>query len=152
MAPRGQMGLEVFPADLDTEPFRAAWSDWLADRAERRLPRYTARARDMQLKRLAALGPARAVAAIEWSIAQGYKGIFESPDVKAAKTVPETKAPPSVWELRKKLDLIEERTRFLRSKSPGDHCSLADFLSAAERAEYAQLSRRAREIKSRLME
>jgi len=144
MAAKGQLGLEVYPAELDTEAFRAAWADWLEDRAERRLPRYTARAREMQLRRLTELGPQRAVAAIQWSIAQGYKGIFEPPAPAKAATGTKSERPaapqkPSAWELQKRLDLCNERLEQLRSRSPGPHCDLYDFLSAAEREEYGQL-------------
>lgn len=152
MAPRGQMGIELFPQELETEAFMNAWADWLADRSERRLPRYTARARDMQLKRLAEMGEERAVAAIEWSITQGYKGIWEAPEKKSAPPAASGPAKaPSAWEMQKQLELIEERIKQLKSKSPGDHCSLADFLSAEERAEYTRLLAKRKTVRAALI-
>lgn len=153
MAPRGQMGIELFPAELETEAFMNAWADWLADRSERRLPRYTARAREKQLSRLAEMGHDRAIAAIEWSITQGYKGIWEAPDTRktgSADSLGPTRKEPSVWELQKQSEAIDERLKQLKSCSPGDHCSLADFLSAAELDEYRQLLARRKAVREQL--
>lgn len=153
MAPRGQMGIELFPAELETEAFMNAWADWLADRSERRLPRYTARAREKQLKRLAEMGEERAVAAIEWSITQGYKGIWEAPEKKAQPPAASGPAKaPSVWELQKKLELIDARIKELRGRAPGDHCGLADFLSADECAEYSRLVAKRKALRAALIE
>lgn len=156
MAPKGQMGLELFPDELDSLSFVRAWADWLADRAERRLPRYTARAREKQLKRLAEMGEERAIAAIEWSIAQGYKGIFEPPVVaekQAGKSLGPTKpAQPSTWELQKKLELVEGRMKELKGRSPGEHCELYDFLSREELEEYSRLIQRRKELRQQLLQ
>ena len=65
------------PEALDTPEFRAAWSEWLDHRRELKSPA-TTRAQAMQLKQIAEMGPARAVRAIERSIANGWKGIFEA--------------------------------------------------------------------------
>lgn len=65
------------PPTLDTDAFRAAWEEWIAYRRERRLPAYKPIGLNRQLARLAKWGPARAVAAIEFSICQNYQGIFE---------------------------------------------------------------------------
>lgn len=152
MAPRGQMGIELFPAELETEAFMNAWADWLADRSERRLPRYTARAREKQLKRLAEMGQERAIAAIEWSITQGYKGIWEAPEKQTqAKGNALGSTKPSAWELQKQMELIEARIKQLKAKSPGDHCRLADFLSAEELAEYTRLLTRRKEVRNALI-
>lgn len=76
----------VMPEALDTAEFRAAWEAWTADRRERRKP-LTERGADMQLRKLAEWGSARAVAAIEHSIANGYQGIFEArPERGGGKT------------------------------------------------------------------
>lgn len=64
------------PPELDTPAFRSAWAGWETHRREIR-KRLTPLAVTTQLKQLASLGPARAVAAIEHSIANGYTGIYE---------------------------------------------------------------------------
>jgi hypothetical protein len=65
------------PAELDTPEFRAAWQSWLNDRRERKIKPYTAGGAKGQLGKLAKIGPVKSVAAIEYSIAQGYQGIIE---------------------------------------------------------------------------
>lgn len=148
MASKGQLGLELLPGELDTPAFQEAWHAWLDDRRERRLPRYTARAQSMQLNRLAAMGEQSAIAAIEWSIAQGYKGIFPPPaSSTAGKPAP---SEPSTWEIKTKLDAVEARLRQLKSRSPGEHCSLADFLSAAEIQEMQQLQQQRTTLQNQL--
>ena len=63
------------PPELDTEDFRRAWGEWKAERAAKR-KNYTPRGEREQLRKLAAFGPAAAVAAIRDSIAQGWQGLF----------------------------------------------------------------------------
>jgi hypothetical protein len=79
-AARGRVGglaSEVkLPAAIDTPAFTAAWGEWLAYRAERK-PKMTERTAKMQLKICEQMGTARAVAAIEHSIASTYQGIYE---------------------------------------------------------------------------
>lgn len=64
---------ESLPPVLDTEAFRTAWAEWLAHRGRG----YKLAGRKIQLNRLSELGVERAVSAIRYSIAQGWKGIFE---------------------------------------------------------------------------
>lgn len=64
------------PEVLNTQRFREAWANWAADRKDRKKP-ITARAAALQMRKLAEMGEARAIAAIENSIANGYQGIFE---------------------------------------------------------------------------
>jgi len=63
------------PVALDTEGFRQAWGDWLAFRKQARFPTPEATAR-AQLKKLAEVGPIKAVRMIEASIANGWRGLF----------------------------------------------------------------------------
>jgi len=56
--------------------FMIAWIDWKQHRTECK-KKLTPTSIKMQFKRLAAMGEARAIAAIEHSIANGYQGIFE---------------------------------------------------------------------------
>ena len=77
-APKGESSdsLSLIPESLDTAEFRIAWQEWLGFRSERK-PKVTPRSAKMALKKLEQFGPARAVAAIETSIANGYQGLFE---------------------------------------------------------------------------
>lgn len=68
---------QEFPPALDTEAFRAAWELWRKYRAERHLPAWKPLTIRTQLAKLAELGEARAIAAIDHSIAQAYQGIYE---------------------------------------------------------------------------
>lgn len=61
---------------FDTDRFRAAWAEWVGHRADIR-KKLTRRAVRMQLRKLDEIGVARAVDAIEHSIASGYTGLFE---------------------------------------------------------------------------
>ena len=72
------------PSELDTEPFRAAWSDWLTHRKQIKKP-VTELAATKQLKALAKRGTHDAIRAIEQSIANGWQGIFD-PDERAGRT------------------------------------------------------------------
>jgi hypothetical protein len=68
--------LPVVPPELDSPEFNRAWGEFVAHRAEIKHPLKPSSAAKL-LKKCAAWGPARAVAAIEHSIAGGYQGIFE---------------------------------------------------------------------------
>lgn len=156
MRDKGQLGLgSLLPAELETEEFREAWGAWLADRAERRLPKYTARALTLQLRRLAEMGPERAAAAIEWSIAQGYRGIWEEGSSKfkvqgskfdGAESGDSRGAREGTWATAKRLEACEARLKELRGRSPGEHFQLRDFLDAGELAEYQRLVKLRREL------
>lgn len=64
------------PEILDTELFRDAWSEWIGHKRDIK-DELTPRAAKMALKKLAGWGPARAITAIEHSISNVYKGIYE---------------------------------------------------------------------------
>ena len=70
------MDLDSLPIALDTTEFRAAWLEWQLHRSEIR-KKLTPTSVKRQLKQLAEMGPARAIAAIEWTIAKGWTGIRE---------------------------------------------------------------------------
>jgi len=66
----------TIPDCLNTPAFTVAWSDFTEHRKEIKSP-MTPRAANMQLKTLAAYTPDVAVAMIEQTIANGWKGVFE---------------------------------------------------------------------------
>ena len=68
--------LVQIPSELDTVEFRAAWANWIKDRADRRKS-VTKLGAAQQMKRLLKLGPAKAVLSIENSIAGGWTGLFD---------------------------------------------------------------------------
>lgn len=66
-----------FPSELETEAFQSAWMDWTAYRREAKLKVYTPIGVKKQLNRLVKeFGHDGAIAAIEFSIANGYQGIY----------------------------------------------------------------------------
>lgn len=69
-------GLPEPPEALRTPAFITAWEDWRQHRAEKRC-KLTPTAARRQLARCEEWGVARAVAAIRYSVAQGYQGLFE---------------------------------------------------------------------------
>lgn len=68
------------PLPFSSKAFAAAWADWEQHRKEKKQPLTPLAVRN-QFKKLARIGEARAIAAIEHSIANGYQGIYE-PDRK----------------------------------------------------------------------
>lgn len=85
------------PPELALPAFYAAWSEWQAYRRESG-HRLTPRTVAAQLKALAAVGPERAVEAIQASIQNGWRGLF--PDKAARKKTDPTKivAPPGKYD------------------------------------------------------
>ena len=127
------------PPTLDTPEFREAWREYIAHRRDLR-HRLTPRSARMQLRKLAAIGPERAVAAIEHSIANGYRGIFEPP--QAAAAAPQRKKPMSLWEIKEREKALLEE---LESVSKNHYGQDADRVNA-ERAE------RRKQIRAKLRE
>lgn len=64
------------PLPFDSPAFAGAWADWVQHRKEKGV-KLTPLAVQKQFKKLARMGEARAIAAIEHSIANSYQGIYE---------------------------------------------------------------------------
>lgn len=64
------------PSELATDAFKAAWFEWCEHRRELRKP-LTETSTKQQLRDFAQWGPARAVAAIHYTIGKGWQGIRE---------------------------------------------------------------------------
>jgi hypothetical protein len=64
------------PDNLNTAAFEAAWKDWENHRQHKRQS-LTPEAIKRQLAKLSAMGPRRAINAINFSIEQGYTGVYE---------------------------------------------------------------------------
>lgn len=95
-----------YPPQLDTPEFRAAWSDWAAHRKGIGHP-LTPEAARRQLKALAEMGPARALAALDHSIRQGYRGVFEPAAPRGLPPAP----PPAESDAEAAARLRRERER-----------------------------------------
>lgn len=68
-------GNPPYPPVLDTPQFRESWETWLQYRDEKSKP-VSIHAASQQFKKLAALGPEKAIDAITTSIANDWQGIF----------------------------------------------------------------------------
>lgn len=101
---------------LASDPaFVAAWGEWCEWYPTRARRRFLPLQRRKQLKRLAAMGPERAAAAIDYSIAQGYQGIWEptadTPDKSRPLVTQE-----SPWHIKQRLAAIDEELEPLRDE------------------------------------
>lgn len=77
----------AFPDALDTLKCRAVWREWLAYKSDIKKPYKSTRSQTAQLTRQSKLGADRFCQAVEYSIAQGYQGIFEETNGKADSPV-----------------------------------------------------------------
>lgn len=84
----------VLPLLLNTPEFIQAWTEWLADRKARGKT-VTLRAAKIQLGKMELWGPAKAVEAINNSIANGWTGIFEPREVRQYQQAPPAR--PTHW-------------------------------------------------------
>lgn len=66
-----------FPPELDTPEFREVWAAYVQFRSEQKFKPLGATAVGQKLKHFAEWGSVRAVAAIRYSMANGWQGIFE---------------------------------------------------------------------------
>jgi hypothetical protein len=73
----------IFPSDLDTPEFRAAWTDWKQFRKEIKHG-LTAKTIEAQMNKFAKWGLAKSIAAIRKSIENGWQGLFEPTEGPAA--------------------------------------------------------------------
>ena len=75
--PRGEMDFsELIPASLKTPEFEEAWKRFVRHRRQKKAS-LTKEAAKGQLRKLEKIGPERATSAVDYSIAQGWQGIFE---------------------------------------------------------------------------
>lgn len=101
-APRPQLEVDwTAHPTLDTAAMRHSWSTWIAHRRELRVKPYTSQGLAQQLAELVAMGPDRALAAIQHSIARNYQGIYESKDAPrpAANGTASTPAPGGLQDM-----------------------------------------------------
>ncbi len=79
--------LPDIPESLDVPVFRDAWGTWTTHRSEIK-KKLTPMSVSRQFAKLARMGPARAAAAIEYSVANGWTGIFEESEKAGTKDPP----------------------------------------------------------------
>ncbi|MFW6217428.1 MAG: hypothetical protein ACOC4K_00385 [Verrucomicrobiota bacterium] len=135
------------PAKLDTPAFREAWAEWEAHRRETG-KKLTPRSARMAVKRMALWGPERAVAAIEYSIAQGYRGVFEEPgsnrELKTGQ--PGNRAKPmSLWEIQEREKALRNELDSISSNYFGPD---ADRVNAERREKRTKIAAKLRELKT----
>lgn len=82
-APVANAPVEAIPEALNTEAFKVAWVKWHDHLKSKRKPA-TTHARELQLKKLAAMGETRAVSAILHSIEKNWQGIYEDRNITQA--------------------------------------------------------------------
>lgn len=94
-----QQAAEIeFPQALDSPACRAAWDEWLAYKREIGEPYKSSKSAVAQLKRQAKVGPARFIAAVEYTIAQGYKGICEEKTNGKPTSKPDGPVAPTLFD------------------------------------------------------
>jgi DNA-binding transcriptional ArsR family regulator len=103
-------GAEI-PESLDLPAFLSAWQEWCAHREEIR-KRLTPTSVRRQLRELAAMGPRRAVRAIEHTIARGWQGIRE-PDPAGGAGRESPRRDPTIVDAD---ELLAERDRRRREE------------------------------------
>ena len=89
LSPKGEK--TKIPNTLDQPIFIAAWETWIGYRKAKRQT-MTPHTQDLQLRRCAEWGIQHAIAAIEFSIGQGYTGLFEPNRIQAKSTALKTDA------------------------------------------------------------
>lgn len=100
------------PKELSTMAFTEALTDWLTHKQENRKT-YKPTGFKALIKRLAELGEKRAIAAIYYSLSQGYQGIFEERRVTPVVDRPPGRPSPKVFTAPKeeKDSVTPERAR-----------------------------------------
>jgi hypothetical protein len=83
----GRMGADdrAYSSTLDSPRFRDVWALWLQHRKELGGRKLTPSAANGQIKKLAKLGPADAVAMIEHSVTMGWTGLYPPDNQKGGK-------------------------------------------------------------------
>jgi hypothetical protein len=82
-----------------SDKFHEVWCDWIAYRREKKLKPLTQKGEEQLTKRLAEMGEYRATAAIQYSMAQNWQGIFEeklSPVAAAQRTALSCSEPSNI--------------------------------------------------------
>lgn len=144
-----------FPPELDTPEFRAAWSDWLAYRRERKLTTYKPKSLSGQFSTLAGWGVDAAITSIRESIRQHWQGLFEP---KVATGGPrQTQKPETQWAMQQRSEAIRQRMRDLSEGHEGQKYvgmrpgETSPYEWTAEgRAEYDRLRGELADLKNRM--
>ena len=67
----------LIPSNLNTPEFLRAWEEWKTHRKDKREPICTKLTVEKAMKLLGPLGPEKAIASIDQSIAGGWTGLFD---------------------------------------------------------------------------
>jgi len=140
------------PKALNTSAFKAAWSSYLQYLREIKKPPPTPSSVKQKWAEMAKWGHDQAIKAIEQTIGNGWKGIFEpnaSPSKPRAEGAPQpakSSAKKSAWELKQQLEAIDERMNELKkhlSEVAGGECI---WTNEEARSEYRDLAKRRKAI------
>ena len=108
------------PKALNTSAFKAAWSSYLQYLREIKKPPPTPSSVKQKWAEMAKWGHDQAINAIEQTIGNGWKGIFEpnasssKPRAEGAPRPEKSSAKKSAWELKQQIDAINVRLDELR--------------------------------------
>lgn len=105
-SPQGDLCLPL-PKELDTPELQDAWKAWLRHRKESRNPA-TSVSQERAIKKLLEMGATRALAALNHSVANGWKGLFE-PSGNQVRDKPKKPWPDSngLWTYDENRNLIQ---------------------------------------------
>lgn len=120
----------AFPSALDCGQFRQLWAEWVAHRNEIKAP-LTPTATARQLKRLAGFGLQGAIDAVEYTLAQGWRGIRQ-PDQRGDQAPTGRQIAKATPAERRRADMAK-RVRELRKA--GDHEAAQELIERFDRDE-----------------
>lgn len=140
----------LFPENLRTPDFEIAWHEWTKHRREIRKT-LTPSTIGKQLRQLASWGPAKAVAAIETSIAAGWTGLFDPDGKRGSGGTAADPAAESAWAAV--LEAIRRHSRYepdkIRAELDERSWQAAKAVGLKKLDEASDFERR--ELKSRFM-
>lgn len=87
------------PVELDNEPFRKAWEEYLQYRTERRLPKYTSTGTAKLYAKLARWGMPIVLPSIERTITSNWQGLFHPDELRGNKQQSMSSPPARVTDI-----------------------------------------------------
>ena len=146
------------PEELNTDDFKAAWFSYEKYRREKKWDDMGPSSKQLKWTEMAAWGHDQAIKAIKLAIGNGWRGIFapkSSPSKPRAEGAPKAQEgsakPLSTWEITKKIEAIEDRTKELLKRraevAGGDYV----WDSPQIKAEYYELVAKKKQLNRELI-
>lgn len=131
--------------------FVEAWDGWVEDRKVRGV-KMTPKAWNLQLAKCEAWGPEKAIRAIQQSIENAWRGLFE-PKVNGSGAISNSDGarPSTVFEMTKQLELIRSRMKEVRHKGFSEYACGGSWSNKDLLKEWSELKRRADELERRII-